>query len=158
MREPDLPSAVRQQENLTLPSPQAPSADAVRVQLEKILASSGFAQAERKSRFLRFTVETVLAGRGDQIKEYLLGVEVFDREASYNPQIDPIVRVEAGRIRSKLKEYYETEGRQDPVVIEFPKGSYVPVFKTREATSCEESLPQILRERETGAAAKSPRV
>jgi adenylate cyclase len=105
MREPDPPSAVRQQENLTLPSPQAPPADAIRVQLEKILASSGFAQAERKSRFLRFTVESVLAGRGDQIKEYLLGVEVFDREASYNPQIDPIVRVEAGRVRSKLKEY-----------------------------------------------------
>ena len=58
--------------------------------------------------------------RADQIKEYLLGVEVFDREASYNPQIDPIVRVEAGRVRSKLKQYYETEGRQDPVVIEFP--------------------------------------
>src|SRR4030095_16197957 len=148
MREPDLLRAVRQQENLTLPSPQAPSADAIRVQLEKILASSGFAHAERKSRFLRFTVESVLAGRGDQIKEYLLGVEVFDREASYNPQIDPIVRVEAGRVRSKLKEYYEKEGRQDPVVIEFPKGSYVPVFKMREAASRGETNNQVTREGE----------
>ena len=155
MREADPPSAVRQQENPAPPSAGTPSADAIRVQLEKILASSGFAHAERKSRFLRFTVESVLAGRGDQIKEYLLGVEVFDREASYNPQIDPIVRVEAGRVRSKLKEYYQTEGQQDPVVIEFPKGSYVPVFKTRDATSREEPLSQISREGEAGATAKT---
>src|SRR5262245_18193111 len=152
MRELDSPSAVPQQQNLTLPCPQAPSADAIRVQLEKVLASSGFAHAERKSRFLRFTVESVLAGRGDQIKDYLLGVEVFDREASYNPQIDPIVRVEAGRVRSKLKEYYETEGRQDPVVIEFPKGSYVPVFKLRDAVSPEETQTQVPRRDGAGAA------
>ena len=82
MREADPPSAVRQQENPSPPSPETPSAEAIRVQLEKILASSGFAHAERKSRFLRFTVESALAGRGDQIKEYLLGVEVFDRDAS----------------------------------------------------------------------------
>ena len=98
-----------------------PSTDGIRAELQKILASSGFAHAERRSRFLRFTIESVLAGHADQIKEYLVGVEVFDREASYNPQIDPIVRVEAGRVRSKLKEYYEIEGQRDPVVIEFPK-------------------------------------
>jgi hypothetical protein len=102
--------------------------------LQKVLASSSFAHAERRSRFLRFTVESALGGRADQIKEYLLGVEVFDRETSYNPQIDPIVRVEAGRVRSKLKEYYEAEGREEPVVIELPKGSYVPVFRTRDGT------------------------
>jgi Tol biopolymer transport system component len=104
---------------------------------------------------LRFTVESVLAGRGDQIKEYLLGVEVFDREVSYNPQIDPIVRVEAGRVRSKLKEYYEKEGRQDPVVIEFPKGSYVPVFEVRNATSRAEPLTEISQEGEAGVRAKT---
>jgi hypothetical protein len=127
------------------------SAEAVRLQLERILCSSGFAHAERRSRFLRFTVESALAGGGDQIKEYLVGVEVFDREASYNPQIDPIVRVEAGRVRSKLKEYYEKEGRQDPLVIEFPKGSYVPLFEVRDATSRAEPLAEISQEGEAGA-------
>ena len=155
MREADPPSAVRQYENPSPPSPETPSADTIRVQQEKILASSGFAHAERRSRFLRFTVESALTGHGDQIKEYLLGVEVFDREASYNPQIDPIVRVEAGRVRSKLKEYYETEGREDPIVIEFPKGTYVPVFRRRDATPREDPSAQISRDGEAGAAAKA---
>src|SRR5262245_7316247 len=108
--ETEPPSTVPHREHPGPHSPETPSTDAIGGQLEKILARLGFAHAERKSRFLRFTVENALAGRGDQIKEYLLGVEVFDRGVSYNPQIDPIVRVEAGRVRSKLKEYYETEG------------------------------------------------
>ena len=83
-------------------------------------------------------MESALEGRGDQIKEYLLGVGVFDRDPSYNPQFDPLVRVEAGRVRSKLKDYYETEGCEDPVLIEFPKGSYVPVFGVRDAIPREE--------------------
>src|SRR5215510_7133587 len=83
------------------------SAEAVQAELEKIVASQTFANSERMTRFLRFTVEQTLQGRGDQIKEYLLGLEVFDRNQSYDPRIDPIVRVEAGRLRSKLSEYYE---------------------------------------------------
>jgi DNA-binding winged helix-turn-helix (wHTH) protein len=86
-----------------------------------------------------------------RIKEYVLVVEVFDREASYNAQIDPIVRVEAGRVRSKLKEYYGTEGRENPLVIEFPKGSYVPVFKMRDATLHEKPQGPTAIEGETGA-------
>jgi hypothetical protein len=84
-------------------------------------------------RFLHFTVEQELKGEGDKLKEYQIGVEVFDRKESYDPRIDPIVRVEASRLRSKLKEYYSNEGREDPVLIEFPKGSYVPVFGERQA-------------------------
>jgi hypothetical protein len=87
MREADPPGGVRQLEAPIPHSPETPSTEAIRVQLARILASPGFAHAERKNRFLRFTVESVLAGRGDQIKEYLLGVDVFDREPSYNPQI-----------------------------------------------------------------------
>ncbi len=105
--------------------------EAVRAQLERILASPTFAQSERLSRFLRFAVEETLRGRGEQLKEYFLGVEVFDREEAYDPRTDPIVRVEAGRLRTKLARYYETEGCTAPVVIDFPKGSYVPVFQRR---------------------------
>jgi hypothetical protein len=107
-------------------------AEAVQAQVEKILASVVFAQSERLSRFLRFAVEETLRGRGEQLKEYFIGVEVFDREESYDPRTDPIVRVEAGRLRTKLARYYESAGRDDAVIIEFPKGSYVPAFRKRQ--------------------------
>jgi len=106
--------------------------EAVRAQVERILARATFAQSERLSRFLRFAVEETLQGRGEQLKEYFIGVEVFDREDSYDPRTDPIVRVEAGRLRAKLGRYYETEGREDGVLISFPKGSYVPAFEQRQ--------------------------
>jgi len=70
-------------------------------QLQKILASKPFAQSARMSRFLRFTVERSVSGQPDQLKEYVIGVEVFDRKSSYDPRVDPIVRVEARRLRSK---------------------------------------------------------
>jgi serine/threonine-protein kinase len=99
---------------------------AVRRQLEKILAHDLFARAERMGRFLRFAVERALEGKAGDLKEYLIGVEVFDRKDSYDPRVDPIVRVEARRLRSKLKAYYEGDGRSDPVVIEFHSGGYAP--------------------------------
>ena len=106
---------------------------AARTQLEKILSSPVLANSERLRRFLRFTVEEALSGRGAQIKEYRIGIEVFDREAAYDPRIDPIVRVEASRLRNKLREYYQTQGAADEVVIELPKGGYSPVFLRRES-------------------------
>jgi len=105
--------------------------EAVEAQLEKILASKGFAHAERLSRFLKFVTQEALAGRGDQLKEQVLGAEVFDRGQSFDPRIDTVVRVEAHRLRSRLRKYYETEGRADPVLIELAKGSYAPVFSPR---------------------------
>ncbi len=107
--------------------------EAVQAELGRILNAKTFAHSERLRRFLQFTVEQELKGEGDKLKEYQIGVEVFDRKESYDPRIDPIVRVEAGRLRSKLKEFYSGEGREDPILIEFPKGSYVPVFREREA-------------------------
>ena len=107
--------------------------DSVRQHLERVLTGETFGSSERLSRFLRFTVEETLQGRGAQIKEYLLGVQVFDRHASYDPRTDPIVRVEAGRLRAKLATYYETEGRDEPVQIEYRKGGYTPAFQLREA-------------------------
>src|SRR6187401_1165436 len=80
------------------------------------------------ARFLRFAVEQTIQGQADSLKEFVLGMEVFDRTASFDPRTDTIVRVEARRLRSKLKEYYETYGQQDAWLIEFPKGSYVPTF------------------------------
>ena len=76
----------------------------------------------------RYTVEHSLHGEADQLKEYRLGLEVFGRCSSYEPQKDPIVRLEASRLRAKLREYYEDEGRQDPVVISVPKGGYAATF------------------------------
>jgi TolB-like protein len=102
--------------------------DAVRGQLERILASPGFVNAGRLSRFLRFVVERTLDGEGDQLKEYRLGTEVFDRPADYDPRIDSIVRVEARRLRAKLAEYYAGPGQGDPVVIGMDKGSYAARF------------------------------
>jgi TolB-like protein len=105
-------------------------ADTARRHVDKIAASEGFLNSERLCRFLRFTVEAKLRGEGDQIKEYLLGREVFDRSADYDPRIDPIVRVEARRLRKKLEEYYEGPGREDALRVDYPKGSYAPEFQS----------------------------
>lgn len=80
-------------------------------------------------RFLRLAVERTLEGKADELKEYLIGVEVFDRPSSYDPRVDPIVRVEARRLRSKLKAYYAGDGNNDPVRIEFRTGSYAPQIR-----------------------------
>lgn len=108
-------------------------AGTVEAQLEKILASEQFAHAERLSRLLRFVVEETLHGDSGGLKEYNLGISVFDRDASYDPRTDPIVRVEAGRLRSKLAEYYTSNGGQDTIRIDLPKGSYCPVFHEKKA-------------------------
>jgi len=102
-------------------------------ELDRILASPPFTQAQRLSRFLRYVVERLIHGEGDSLKEYLLGTAVFDKDESFDPRTDPIVRVEAGRLRAKLKEYYASEGRDDPILIDLPKGSYVPVVRRKGA-------------------------
>src|SRR5262249_45835635 len=94
----------------------------VRRQLNKLLASQWFARSGRMCRFLQFGVERALAGTGNETKEYLVGVEVYDRSANYDPRVDPIVRVEARRLRAKLDGYYALAGKNDAVLIKFPKG------------------------------------
>jgi serine/threonine-protein kinase len=79
-------------------------------------------------RFLRYVVEETLAGRASGIKEQVLGLEVFDRGQDFNPRLDPIVRVQARNLRSRLAKYYEGPGAMDPIRIELPKGTYIPVF------------------------------
>jgi adenylate cyclase len=92
--------------------------------LDRILASPCFVQSERQQRFLKFIVSETLAGRTDRLKGYTIALEVFDRDVSFDPAVDAIVRVEAARLRAKLREYYDREGRTDPVRFELPKGAY----------------------------------
>jgi Tol biopolymer transport system component len=103
----------------------------IRAQVERILAYAGFTAANRLSSFLRFVVEEELAGRGADIKEYVIGVQVYRKSEMYDPRTDPTVRVDAGKLRTRLTEYYETPGRNDPIVISIPKGTYVPCFEPR---------------------------
>jgi serine/threonine-protein kinase len=102
-------------------------------QVERVLANRLFLRSHRLCRFLRFSVEQTLAGKSARLKEQIIGVEVFDRKADYDPRIDPIVRVEARRLRAKLKAYYNSPGRGDPIMIVLPKGAYLPFFKMRAA-------------------------
>lgn len=104
-----------------------PGQEAVREQLEKILGSDGFKTSDKLSRFLNYIVEETLAGRAGQLKAYTIAVEVFGRELDFDPQTNPAIRVEAGRLRSKLEHYY-VKHQADLVRISVPKGAYVPVF------------------------------
>lgn len=106
--------------------------EAMRRQLERILASPGFLRNERMSRFLRFLAEQHLEGHGGQLKESVIAVEVFGRKPDHDPSQDSIVRTEAGRLRGRLAEYYVGEGKDDAIVIELPKGGYAPAFRFRD--------------------------
>jgi TolB-like protein/Tfp pilus assembly protein PilF len=97
--------------------------------LQKILASGFFNRSARLTRFLRFLVDQTLRGSAEDLKEYVIGVEVFDRHAGYDPRLDPIVRVEARRLRLKLRQYYDRDGLSDSIRIEIPDRGYAPAFK-----------------------------
>ena len=105
-----------------------PTREEVEHQLEQILSSPAFRSAERPSRFLRYVVEETLAGRHRAIKGYTVAVNVFDRPADFDPAQDPVVRIEAGRLRRRLDSYYMRGGVNDPVRIDIPQRTYVPVF------------------------------
>ncbi len=100
----------------------------VRAELDRILASKSFVTAGRISKLLRFVVDKTLAGETSQLKEYAVGVEVFERDESYDPRLDSIVRVEAGRLRTRLDEYYNGDGAASPIRITLPKGGYSVEF------------------------------
>lgn len=117
------------------------SKEAIRDELTLVLQSPLFAQSDRLSRFLQFAVEHALSGTQDVLKEYVIGVEVYDRRPPYHPSQDSIVRTEARRLRSKLKEYYESEGKDDPIFIYFRPGSYVPVFRSKVALDSDPVTP-----------------
>ncbi len=107
-------------------------ADLVRAELERICADVLFRDTTRMKRFLRYVTEETLEGRGGRLKGYVIGVEVFDRPDSFDPQADTIVRVQAGQLRRRLDLYYSERGQDAPVRILVPKGRYAPTFEMRQ--------------------------
>jgi TolB-like protein len=121
----------------------------IRTELDRILASKGFATTGRLSKLLRYVVEKTLAGETDQLKEYAVGVEVFERDEQYDPRLDSIVRVEAGRLRTKLDEYYSGDGRASPLRISLPKGGYSAQFTRAGASPSIQSTDAPASERQS---------
>jgi TolB-like protein/Tfp pilus assembly protein PilF len=124
----------------------ATDAEAIGLQLERILSSRVFVSARRSQAFLRYVVEKSILGPIP--KEYEIAIDVFERSADYDPTVDATVRVEASRLRSRLREYYGTEGRHDPILIDLPKGGYSAVFTRagRETDVNLEDLPALTAE------------
>lgn len=109
-----------------------PSEPDIRAELNRILASKSFSGANRLTKLLRYVVDKTLAGDTTQLKEYSVGIEVFDRDEKYDPRLDSIVRVEAGRLRSRLDDYYNGDGAASTIRISLPRGGYLAQFDRRE--------------------------
>jgi hypothetical protein len=107
---------------------EIPSPDEVRAQVARMIASDDFIRSPQLGAFLRFVVDAVLQGRSDRIKAYTIGVDVLRRDTSFDPQIDPIVRVGATRLRCTIDRYYAGIGNADAIRVDLPRGSYVPTF------------------------------
>lgn len=122
---------------------ESPGSDAVRDELDRLLASPWFNQSRRFPNFLRFVVEHALAGDIDRIKERTLGIEIFGRKADYDTSTDPIVRVTAAEIRKRVAQYYQDPAHHNELRISLPSGSYVPQFHWPSAEP-----PRPARERE----------
>jgi len=133
------------------PAAAKQSIKATRAQLDRILSSATFQQVDRLKRFLHFIVSEYLEGRGDELKEYVVGVQVFGKESSFDPRTDPIVRVQARRLRARLERYYAAEGEHDEWIVELPKGGYTPLVRHREVRGPEphRSLGASLTSRNT---------
>ncbi|RVO46178.1 hypothetical protein CN094_37500, partial [Sinorhizobium meliloti] len=114
-------------------SPTAlPTNTEILVQLDRIRLSAEFDVPDRARKFLAYIVGETIAGRADRIKAYSIATEVFGRDSSFDAQTDPVVRIEAGRIRRALERYYFVAGSNDPIVIKIPKGGYAPAFEKRD--------------------------
>ncbi len=133
----------------TMPAATVESDPKYREELVRVLSSKTFQPVERLKRFLAFVVEETIHGRGEQLKEFLVGVEVFGKEASFDPRNDPIVRVQARRLRARLARYYREEGQNDEVVIDLPKGGYAPTFKHVHGATQKRSVTAALTSRNT---------
>src|SRR4030095_13659495 len=122
----------------------SPLAGDVRTQLARILASEIFSRSDRLTAFLTFIVEQTLEGRGGVLKEHVLAIEVYGKAADFDAGLDPIVRVDARRLRDKLREYYAS-APHDPIVISVPKGSYAPTFHTNGSATATAIDPIVRR-------------
>ena len=109
-----------------------PAPAEIRAAVERMTVSDVFARSPQLGAFLRFVVEAVLHGKAERIKAYTIGVEVLRRDVKFDPQLDPIVRVEATRLRRTIERYYSGPGASDPIIVDLPRGSYVPTFRWRD--------------------------
>ena len=123
-------------------NPDAGTPEQIQNALARILSSEGFSASARNRKLLNYVVGETLAGRSDRIKAYTLATVVFERGPDFDPQLDPVVRLEASRLRRALEHYYLTAGKDDPVRIDIPKGSYIPSFEFVQADAPTESPPQ----------------
>ena len=108
----------------------APSAEQSRQQIDRIIHSTTFRNALTLQQLFQFVADKAITGTTEGLKEYTIGVEAFGRRVDFDPKTDPIVRVQIHRLRQKLKEYYDAEGRNDTIFIEIPKGHYLPRFES----------------------------
>ena len=130
-------------------SPRNPDARSqeIRATLERLLGTQHFSAASRRGQLLRYLVEHTLKGDADQINEYAIGLEVFQRPESFDPRIESVVRTEFSRLRQRLKDYYAEDGRRDAITIDFPPRSYVASFTFRDASKLHEptAFPETAR-------------
>ncbi len=129
----------------------------VREELERILGSPAFEASARNRRFLEYIVEETLAGRGDRLKGVAIAIDVFGRDATIDPQHDPVVRIEAAKLRRRLERYYLTAGQDDPIRIDIPKGAYVPSFARQEPALPDPAAVALAGERAAAAGASPAR-
>ena len=112
----------------------------IRDQIERIASSAAFRTSDRLKHFITFVTSQALQGKGDNLKDTAVGVQVFGRETAFDPRTDPVVRVQARRLRARLERYYHEEGQNDEIVVDLPKGGYAPVFRR---AMCEAPLKPV---------------
>src|SRR2546421_6188014 len=122
----------------------SPSEAEIRAALHRIAVSDAFRTSPQLAAFLRFVIEATLRGQAERIKGYTIALEALGRGQDFDPQLDPIVRVEAGRLRRALEHYYTGPGGSDVIVIDLPRGRYIPTFRYRdtEKTAAAATLPE----------------
>src|SRR5271169_2066272 len=129
-------------------------AETARAQVERIFQSKTFRSSDVLRHLLSYLVDASLAGTADELKEYTVAVDALGKPSSYDPRQESAVRMQVGRLRQKLAEYYRTEGIDDPVILDLPKGGFTVVFEPRK-TPFEPIVPAepaIRRPREIGIA------
>ncbi|AID32155.2 hypothetical protein EFV37_10955 [Mesorhizobium loti] len=128
-----------------------PAAPAVRETLERLLASETFGRSERARKLIRYLVEREQAGEADRLKGFSIAMDVFGKDGDFDPSTDAVVRVQAGRLRELLQQYFANEGIAEPVRIAIPRGGYVPAYELNAIR-----LPEVAKPAEQAPAAAAP--
>src|SRR5437763_16394449 len=121
--------------------PMVPELDQPRIQIQRIVASKAFKTSEVHRNLLNYLAEKSLAGEAQNLKEYTVGLDVFGKPSSYDPRQESVVRMHVGRLRQKLAEYYRTEGADDPIIVDLPKGGFSLTFDTRPVPAPAAEMP-----------------